>query len=229
MSLGKTTIAILFILFSEVCFAEPPKDPFITALQHEVSQGYGEAQVLLSSQIHWVKGAAPQAPGRITLLGDDGKGNLHFSVIDDANLRTSEGWVSFSAWIPARVALKRIRPGEVIRAEQFITQQVNLAMGQARDFRGLIMTQASELDGLEAIQTILEGQMLLSSAIQRIPDIRKGDSVQVKLISGDLTLTTQGLAGEPAYLNRPVRVLTGKNKKELLGYLQSGGIVEVKL
>jgi flagella basal body P-ring formation protein FlgA len=211
------------------CFAENIKDQFLSVLQKEISTNYGDAEIQLSSNIQWVKGGNPAMPARITLLGDDGRGNLHFSVTDDLTFRVSEGWISFSAWVPARIALKRIRPGELLQPDHFVVQNVNVALGQPREYRGLILSQTTELQGLEAIQTILEGQFLLSSAVQRIPDVRRGDSVQVKLISGDLILTTQGHAEEAAYLNRPVRVMTGKNKRELMGYLQSGGVVEVKL
>jgi len=38
-----------------------------------------------------------------------------------------------------------------------------------------------------------------------------------------------GTVQEPGYLNKNIRILTQKSKKELVGQLKEGGIVEVKL
>jgi flagella basal body P-ring formation protein FlgA len=69
----------------------------------------------------------------------------------------------------------------------------------------------------------------MSSAVERVPDVRRGDSVRVRIISNGLTLTAQAMASEPGYLNGPVRVLTAQTKRELSGKLVSTGVVEVKL
>ena len=47
----------------------------------------------------------------------------------------------------------------------------------------------TDIAHLEARQTILEGQTLLSSAVERIPDVRRGDSVRVQLVSNGIMLS----------------------------------------
>ena len=44
-----------------------------------------------------------------------------------------------------------------------------------------------------------------------------------------MSLTTAGTAEEPAYFDAPVRVMAAKTKRELVGKLLAGGVVEVRL
>jgi flagella basal body P-ring formation protein FlgA len=91
------------------------------------------------------------------------------------------------------------------------------------------LIQDAELMHLESRQTILQGQFITSSAVQRIPDIRRGDSVRIRMISGGLAVSTQGTAEEPGYINGKMRVMANKSKREFVGELSADGVVEVKL
>jgi flagella basal body P-ring formation protein FlgA len=198
-------------------------------IKKEISKSYAGARIDLLSDVKWTVGNPLVNPRNILIMSDDGKGNLRFSTTDSQTGSYSEGWISFAAWLPAKVALQRIRPGQALSADLFVTQEVNVSTGQAREYRAVILQDDLDLARLEATQTILEGQFLLSTGIKRTPDIRRGDTVRIHLISGDLTLTTSGIAEEPAYLSSQVKVMTGKSKRELQGSLLPGGIVEVKL
>ena len=144
---------------------------------------------------------------------------------------TAEGYAAFSAFLPAWVASRRVFPNEKLDANAFTKQEVNVASGQYRDMRGLIVIAKADdnLASLQSRQTLLEGGILLSSAIERIPDVRRGDAIRINLVSGGLTLTIPGVAEEPAYLTGHVRVMTNQTKRELLGELEPGGVVEVRL
>lgn len=227
-------------------------------LVSEISRLYGGASVELIGDVRWTRGSLPQKINSVNLIFDDSKGNINFSVSgefastqdnntkdnykkhnytkgnykDDQVRRVqyySEGWISFASWTVAKVSTRRVRPGEPINSNYFISQKINLATGLAHEYRGVIISADSDLSRLEATQTILEGQFLMSSAVQRSPDIRRGDSIRIHLVSGELTLTTTGFAEEPGYLDKQIRVMTTKSKRELSGLLQEGGIVEVKL
>jgi flagella basal body P-ring formation protein FlgA len=65
--------------------------------------------------------------------------------------------------------------------------------------------------------------------VRRIPDVKKGEWVQIQLISGDVTLSTRGQAEEAGYLNQKLRVTSFGTKRLMEGELKSGGIVEVRL
>jgi flagella basal body P-ring formation protein FlgA len=131
--------------------------------------------------------------------------------------------------VPTFVALKRIHPGEKLSRGEFQIQPINIAQGLAYQYRGVMLGSKEKIEGLEARQTILEGQYPLTSGVERIPDIRRGDTVELKIVSGTIRLSTMGQVQEPGYLGESVRVLTRKAKKELVGKLRAGGIVEVRL
>jgi flagella basal body P-ring formation protein FlgA len=81
----------------------------------------------------------------------------------------------------------------------------------------------------EAIQTIMEGQFLVTSSFRKVPDVRRGDSIRVNIVSNGLILMALGTSEESGYINHSIRVRTGKTKRELVGKLLPGGVIEVKL
>jgi flagella basal body P-ring formation protein FlgA len=207
-------------------------------IKNSIARNFNGARIELLSSMQWVRGSfSPSQISRATevlFLDEDGRGTAHLSVSNKNERNSShgisaEGWVHFSAWIPAKISLRRIKPAELLTPDMFITQELNISTGQGHEYRGVLLPDSVSVAGLETIQSVLEGQFLVSSAVQRVPDVRRGDSVRVHLISGGLTLSTLGVAEEPSYLNRQVRVMTGKNKRELLGQLQADGVVEVNL
>lgn len=165
---------------------------------------------------------------QVRILSESGTGTADYSAIySDGS--TAIGQVRFSAMVPTFVALKRVHPGEKLSRGDFQVQPINVAQGLAYQYRGVMLGAKEKIDGLQARQTILEGQYPLSSGVERIPDIRRGDPVELKIVSGEIQLSTMGQVQEPGYLNQNVRVLTQKAKKELVGKLKAGGIVEVRL
>jgi len=135
----------------------------------------------------------------------------------------------FTAWKKALVPTHRIYPNSKIKNDDFKTIEVNVATGPAREYRGIMIQAGTDLLGMQTRQTLLENQFLVASAIERQPDIKKGEMVRLDLISGDLTLTTQATANENASVGDRVRVSTMKGKKEVLGVLKEDHSVEVKL
>lgn len=135
----------------------------------------------------------------------------------------------YEAWRKVPVAVKRIYPNSKLKNEDFKTQEVNVATGLAREYRGVMVAPETNFNALQSKQTILENQYVVSSAIEKQPDVRKGDTVKLELISGDLTLTTQAMAQESASVGDQVRVLTLKSKKEVIGKVKEDHSVEVTL
>lgn len=196
-------------------------------LSAELAKRFPGARIELASPIRWV-GTPPAAPVSAAILAMNPRGEVQFTARDVAS-GASEAWVSFRAWVPAQVANRRILPGERLSAESFTVQEVNVATGLGHEYRGVILPPAVGLSGLESRQTILEGQFLISSAVQKVPDVRKGDLVRIQIRSGALNVSTLGTAEEPGYLNARIRVMASKTKREFVGQLVSGGIVEVQL
>lgn len=201
-------------------------------LRNELVKRFSNSQT--SASIEFLSGTTFPviADGRgvssVRILSEVGTGTADYSVLflDGSSLL---GQARFSAMVPTYVAVKRIHPGDKLSREDFQVQAINVAQGLAYQYRGVMFGTKTSIDGLQARQTILEGQYPLTNGVERMPDIRRGDAVQVKIFSGEILLSTMGIAQEPGYLNKNVRVLTQKNKKELVGQLKEGGIVEVKL
>jgi len=202
------------------------------ALKQEIAKRYYGAKVELTAPVRWMKNAEPAEINKIIEITEGGRADLRFRVIDKDE-KVFEGTTAFSAAIPAWIANRRIQPGEKLSRELFSLQEVNVASGMGREYRGVILSpgnfKATEMNMTESRQTILEGQFLASTAIQKSPAIRRGDSVTIRIESGGLQLSTNGIAQEAAYLNGQVRVLTNKSKRELTGSLRVNGLVEVRL
>ncbi len=198
-------------------------------IQQELSKVYPESQVEMHGDIHWTFGAPMSDAGVVTLLGDDSQGHARFSVRGKNSHEYGECLVDFSAWTLGRVAVKRIRPGDQVDPSSFTDKKINVALGSAHEYRGVILPSSLAISKLEAIQTIFEGQFLTSTAVRKIPNVRRGDSLQIQIESGDLLIRTSGIAQEAAYLDRAIKVQTSRGKKELTGQLLPSGIVEVKI
>lgn len=135
----------------------------------------------------------------------------------------------YQAWMKVPAAIRRIYPNTRLKAEDFKTVEVNVASGSAREYRGVMMPASTEFNGLQSRQTILENQYVVSTAVQKQPDLRKGDTVKLLLSSGGLELVTQATAEEPASVGDRIRVLTVKGKREMVGRVNEDRNVEVSL
>ena len=199
---------------------------FEEQLKSEIGKNYPGARIELIGPA-MAQGDLPNTITGLKVTGDNARGEAQFQVWNSET--QMQGSVSFSAWAPAYVALRRIQPGEKLSSDLFVVQDVNLATGLAHEYRGVMLMSTTNLANLEARQTIIEGQYPMSSGVQKTPDVKRGDAVRIRMVAGDIYLNTAGIAQEPAYLNGTVRVMTAKTKKELTGSLRNDGIVEVKL
>jgi flagella basal body P-ring formation protein FlgA len=204
-------------------------DAVSALLQAQLAKAYPEAKVEITSTLHLTRGKAIPENPVVHVLNETARGEVVFSVTGESAADYAEGYATFSAWTEARVAIRRIHPGETLTPDLFVSQNVNVAQGMAREYRGVILEKGESVSGLQSRQTILEGQLLTSSAVERTPDLRRGDTVQIHLINGAFELSTLGVAEEPAYLGGNVRVMASKTKRELVGLLRKDGVVEVKL
>jgi flagella basal body P-ring formation protein FlgA len=223
------TLALAVAFHSQARAEGDSREDLANRITQGISKQYPGAKITLNSQVHWTRGTLPEEIQNVSLLGETSRGEMMFSVTSASGDQDSQGWVSFGAWMPARVASKRVHPGEHLSADMFTIQNVNVAVGQAHDLRGVILEPETPVANLEARQSVLEGQILLSSAVQHVPDVRRGDSVRVQLLSNGLSLSTVGVAEEPAYVDGQVHVTASKTKRQLVGKLLSNGVVEVKL
>ena len=168
----------------------------------------------------------------LRLVADKSNGVAQFEVIgtNAAGKELVETiQTPYEAWKKVPIANHRIYPNSKLKNEDFKIEDINVASGVAREFRGVMIASDTNFSHLQTTQTILEGQYVVTSAVQKTPDLRKGDMVKLDLVSGDLTLTTQAVTEEPASVGSQVRVMTTKTKRELIGLVKDDHSVEVNL
>lgn len=202
-------------------------DPLIAQIERQLALKYPGARVEVLGAVQWLRGGRLPRWSTLSLQGESPRAQLQFEIRGEEG--ASLGQVGFAVWMPAYQALRRVMPGEKLSADQFVVQQINLAQGPASELKNSLLSSESMLEGLEARQTIIEGSSLTSYAVQRSPDIKRGEAVQILIRSGDLVLTTHGTALEAGYKNSRVKVLSTRTKRELNGSLTADGKIEVNL
>lgn len=162
------------------------------------------------------------------LVQETRPGEMIFEVLDARLSVVHRFTLEYSAWIKTLVAIRRVRPRERLERAQFQAREVDVARGTARDLRGLALPADQPLDGLEAMNTILEGNFPLLSGIRKTHAIQRGEPVRIHVLAGGITLQAAGTAEEPAYVGDTIRVLASRTKRELVGKLREDRIVEVE-
>ncbi|MBS1959346.1 MAG: flagellar basal body P-ring formation protein FlgA [Bdellovibrionales bacterium] len=135
----------------------------------------------------------------------------------------------YEAWVEVPTAIQRIYPNTKLKTEDFKISKINVASGIAREYRGVMVGSEADLNKMESRQTILENQFVTRNAVQKQPDIRKGEMVKLELTSGDLSLVTQAIVQESGLVGDRIHVLTLKTKKEIVGKLRADHSIEVNL
>lgn len=225
----KSTLIIMTGLIGLVCTnsAQSSLQDEIPSTESQLVQELREkipnARIELDGSLRVTSGLPPKPENKIRLHHENGNGTAAFQWSGGA------GEISYSAIIRAPVAIKRVFPGERFHDQNITIQEIDVSRGILYQSRGLILSSEADLTGLQARQSIIEGQPALTSGVQRIPDILRGQGVQVRMISGMVSVMATGIADEPASLNDSVRVTLTKGKKRVTGRLLQAGIVEVSL
>jgi flagella basal body P-ring formation protein FlgA len=193
----------------------------------ELARQYVGARIEMdhSRAMRLVQGTLPTQVQNVHMINEPVHGEAILSVNDGA----AQIRAYYRAMVPALIAKSRVFPNQRLSSDLFTRQDVNVATGMAYELKGLILPQDENVASLQTRQTIMEGQFLVSSAVEKVPDVRKGDDIRIHIISGDLNLTAGGIAAEPGYINSTIKVIVAKTKHELTGELLADGVVEVKL
>ncbi len=169
---------------------------------------------------------------RVRLIEDRPNGSALFEVTG----RTSAGLekielvqTPYSAWKKVLVPTRRIYPNTRLQEADFRITEMNVATGAIREYRGALLSAEAPLARLQTKQTLLEGRFVTTASVERQPDVRRGDTVRLDLVSGDLSLSTQATASENGSVGDRIRVMAPKTKKEVVGIVREDHSVEVAL
>lgn len=217
-------VFLLFISFSAKAEIRTIDDQ----VREDLSRRFSASKIEFSGPGRWTRGSPIRDALSIEFTGEPTPGEATYQV-RGAEGFTSEWTISFRALQNAYLAVRRIRPGERLNPDAAQVREINVAQGIARELRNLILKSDVVIEQLESRQTFLEGQLITLQGVNRIPDVRRGDAVQVRLVGSGVILNTMGIVQEPARIGDSVRVLTRSTKREIVGRLTDGRIAEVAL
>jgi flagella basal body P-ring formation protein FlgA len=173
-----------------------------------------------------------QTLDRVRLVEDRPNGSALFEVtgkLKDGSEKSELVQTPYTAWKKVVVAARRIYPNTKVQDQDFKVIEMNVASGPIREYRGILIPAEGNFSRLQTRQTILENQYVTTSSVERQPDVRRGDTLRLDMVSGDLTLSTQATASENASIGDRIRVMTSKTKKEVVGTVREDHSVEVTL
>lgn len=214
-------IGVAFLASSHIYSADLKKPELVLQPVSQIEKRYPGARIEMTAENF------SKIPRDAVFLGETPRGEAIFETSSvSARAQIS---IPFNAWQDTLVARRRVLPGETLSLDAFSKQEVDVSRGQAHELRGLMLSADFDVSKYEARQTLLEGQYVLASAIQRAPDARRGDIVKLRIVSGTLLLNTLATVQEPGNYGKNVRVMTTKTKRELVGKLMQDGSIEVLL
>lgn len=226
----KTLIGAALLLLFQLAQAEQlPVEVHRGNVLQQIKRLYPECSVELQGPLRWTQGQMPGSDWIVRVSGDSGRGEVYLHGESADYTEQSYGVARFRATLSVRLATRRIKIGERLMPENFRTEQVLVSSGPYQAQRLDLATSTLSLDRLESAATLIEGAPLYLSQVQKIPDIRRGDRVQIKLMGKGLVLSTSGLAEESGLIHGRVRVMTSRSKRELVGEVMEDGSVEVAL
>ena len=224
-----------FIFFAGASFASELSDRLSTLVKKSLEEKIPTAEIKIPSLEKMVQSVAFSVFDQLSsvrLIEEKENGLALFEVkgFDQAkNEITKTIQTPFEAWVKVPVATHRIYPNTKLKNEDFKIENLNVATGPSKPYRSAMVPADTNFNATESKQSILAGQFVVTNAIHKQPDLRRGDSIKLELISGDLSLTTQGIAQEPASTGDRIRVITVKTKKEIMGVVRPDHSVEVSL
>lgn len=126
--------------------------------------------------------------------------------------------------IPVVQSRVKIRRGELIREDDLILSEISLHNRFDRIFRSpdLVIGKVARL-------MIPEGKVLVDSMLKDPADANKGDKVNIRLVTGGLTITTPGVLRHEAAVGDEIEVTCLKTGKKLAGVLSTPDNVIVKM
>ena len=231
--------AALFLIFFAESFAAPVESGLAEQLNQKFKAALEERIPGAEIRLPSLEKICSEAPlvnytgiSKVRLVEDRAHGIALFEVSglsSGGGDRTDLVQTPYSAWKRVLTAAHRIYPNTKLKNEDFKIQEVNVASGSPREYRGIMLPAETEMTGKQSRQTILENHFVTETAIEKQPELRKGDMVRLDLTSGDLTLSTQATASEPGSVGDRIRVITQKSKKEVVGTVREDHSVEARL
>jgi flagella basal body P-ring formation protein FlgA len=120
------------------------------------------------------------------------------------------------------VVARPLEPRRVLAADDFRTER--RAAGEVPPDA---LTEVANHADLEVLRPLQAGEVLTPRVIRARLAIKRGELVTLLLEGDGFRITTQGQASEDARRGDTVRVVNVGSKREVVGWVEGGGIVRV--
>jgi flagellar basal body P-ring formation protein FlgA len=120
------------------------------------------------------------------------------------------------------VATRTLEPRRVLGADDF--RRERRAAGEVPPDA---LADLGDAQDLELMRTMQPGEVLTPRAVRPRIAVKRGELVTLMLEGEGFRITTQGQASEDARRGDAVRVLNVSSKREVLGFVEGGGVVRV--
>lgn len=118
------------------------------------------------------------------------------------------------------VARKKINRNQILTSEFVEIKKQSIKVNPEDLF-----SRIEELSSFESAKYIKPGSIITMQMVRIPPTLKKGDNVEIRLNSGNLFLSTPGIAKEDGYLGQDIKVVCQKSRKNLKGKVQSKNLV----
>ncbi|GEM_PF-4027678 len=132
--------------------------------------------------------------------------------------------VDVTVFMEVVVAREKIKRGAIITADKITRKRVKVG----KDFRNVIRDSEAVV-GLMAKHMIKPGSIIRKSMVKTKPTVKKGETVTIQMISGDLVISTKGKTKQDAMIGEKVKITCELTGKQLYGVVQSPQLVTVSL
>lgn len=132
--------------------------------------------------------------------------------------------IDLSIYKETVVTCERLKRGELITEDILELKRVKLD----RDYYNVI-SNVDEAVGLISKQIIDKGEVLRKTFLKPPVDVHKGDNVKVYIVSGALTIVTQGRVRSEGIVGDIVDVICEPTREVISGTVKSSEVVEVRL
>lgn len=126
--------------------------------------------------------------------------------------------VSFEVSISRRVVIskKKINRGQKLNDElvQLRKMKINTKLEN-------LLAMEANLNDYESAKYIKPNTILTKKMVRIPPTLKRGDNVEIRLKSGNIFISTPGIAKEDGYLGEEIRVICQNSRKKLKGVVQS--------
>jgi flagella basal body P-ring formation protein FlgA len=223
-------LLLMTVLLSNAGFCLEKNEITRSKIKIEIEKKYSDCRIELLEGLEHIDGDFLEKVQQVVLLSEEtGFAVFRLYSVGEQIAQTKEVRLHFAAWKTVPMAERRIQPHEHLSSDLFSIHEINVAIPPHRIYRGAFVDPQTDFSKFESKQTLMEGQYPLVSAIEKVPDIRKGMSLMIRLVSNGLTLSTRAAALESGRVGGLIKVQTISSKQEMSGKLLEDGTVEVQL